>query len=201
MEVIDVVRQSIDDRIDRCRRLNRSLIDAASSLVSGLVVQLAAVNFTSQSSTHSTAQHIPSSSTPSSSSLSPLDRLQTFTDTCGRYLVDVSFRKSSIVVPDRSSTVIPLTKLTGEARRHNIELRRMWLRYVDAEQATWSALVGADDDLLRSFYLALRADIGEMGLHPERADGLSALVRIAENDDGEKTPPGNITINIRVSRS
>jgi hypothetical protein len=186
-EVIDVVRQSIDSRIDRCRRLNRSLAESASSLISGLVLQLSVVNSTSPS---------PSSSSPSSfqrlpSDLPPLDRLQAFADAAGRYLVDTSARKSSIVVPDRSSTVAPLLRTTAEARRHGSELRRLWSRHADAETAVWNALVGDDDDLLRSFYLAVRADITDVTSSPaERSETLAALLRVAGNEDGANIDSG-----------
>ena len=190
-EVIDFVRKSIDNRIERCRRLNRSLADAASSLIADLVVQLGAINISGSSSSRSTtfssfhAPHQPGASLPSASSA--LDRLQSFAEASGRFLVDLSVRKSSVVVPDRASATDPLLRSTTEARRHGVDLRRSWSRYVDAESAVWNALVGADDDLLRGFYLAVRADISELSSHPERADSLLALLRLATGIDNSSS--------------
>lgn len=82
--------------------------------------------------------------------------------------------------------------MTAEARRHGSELRRLWSRYAEAEMAVWNALVGDDDDLLRSFYLAVRADITDATSSPaERAETLTALLRVAENEDGGRIDSGN----------
>lgn len=48
------------------------------------------------------------------------------------------------------------------------------MRYIDAEKAVWKRLIRDDDDLLRGFYLAVRADVTDLIAMKSRSSSLQS---------------------------